>query len=860
MAEVTYLLPKDFPPGKDPTFFAHDLCEEFWWTREDVPGEEWPMAIRKGEKCPRCENPREFFLIDPVPRQVEAWDMVKEKRYLLFGGARGGSKSWWLRWTLMRLLINWYTKYGLKNVRVGIFCEDYPTLRDRQISKVLVEFPKELGSWNGEWNEFRLVKELGGGVICFRNLDNPSKYQSSEWAAIAIDEATKNPLAVFDTLRGSLRWKGVNDTKFLLASNPGGQGHLWIKAYFIDKEYPKELESRAGQFGYVKSLVGDNPHNAASYIEELGSLTEKVRRAWLEGDWDVFEGQVFEEWRRDLHVIEEFDHTVSRYKWSGGLDFGYARLGWLAPFASDSERSVCVDEFAFKQLHAEEAGFDGGKMLLKYPTLDYIAADSAMWARTGAGQGPTIAEEFQTGLNKAMRKRAPILIPVAKGPQSRQASLQLFHRYLAWKEVDGKVPPWNQPRLRFHQRCKYAIKTIPALPYDARKPEDVDTNALDDPYDGCLTADSLIATERGEVPISDVLVGERVLTREGWRKVLRSGLTGVDREVWTVKTANRSVHGTPSHPVWTENRGWICLDAVKYGDILTVCPKSLSTQELGTKGIQNRHTELTPHTSIPQAPVVDFFIDTFGKTPTGQSPQTTTSTTSTTKMATAEITPSKTSIASPPVNISPTTVSPALSTIPCTSSESGPLLRSGMDLRPASPGTANRGKGFGPIVRRGPRPAPYVETISKRKASTLSSVQINAGQRTGSTGALMTKTASVRRVGNPSESTDITKPETVQESVLGSFDAKSCADVYNLSVESTPEFFANGILVHNCRYWMMSRPLLGAPIPGLNDPDAHPGLNKKGKRKDPPWAKQFQPTESDPSEWIESENYEEARW
>lgn len=441
------------------------------------------MAIPRGEECPSCHESRQDFLIDPVPRQLEAWEMLRKKRYVLFGGARGGSKSWWLRWTLVYLLIDWHSRLGLKKVRVGLFCEDYPTLEDRQISKIESEFPAWMGKWNGERKEYRLCEDLGGGIIACRNLDNPSKYKSAEFAAIAIDEATMNPLEVFDTLRGSLRWPGVDNTKVLLASNPGGQGHLWIKAYFIDGEFPKELQPRANQFGYVKSLVGDNPHNAASYIEELGSLTEKVRRAWLEGDWDVFEGQVFEEWRRDLHVIDEFDHTVERYKWSGGLDFGYAKHGWLGVFASDSERSVCVAEFPFLQLHAEEAGKQAGQMLLRYPQLDYIAADNAMWARTGSGGGPTIAEEFQSGLNKSMNKRAPVLMPVAKGPQSRWASLQLFHRYLAWKETDGTIAPWNQPKLKFHQRCKYAIKTIPALPYDERKPEEVNTHSADHAYD-----------------------------------------------------------------------------------------------------------------------------------------------------------------------------------------------------------------------------------------------------------------------------------------------------------------------------------------------------------------------------------------
>ena len=46
-----------------------------------------------------------------------------------------------------------------------------------------------------------------GGVICFRNLDKPSKYLSSEFAAIAIDELTLNDQSVFDFRRMRLRWE-----------------------------------------------------------------------------------------------------------------------------------------------------------------------------------------------------------------------------------------------------------------------------------------------------------------------------------------------------------------------------------------------------------------------------------------------------------------------------------------------------------------------------------------------------------------------------------------------------------------------------------------------------------------------------
>jgi hypothetical protein len=101
-----------------------------------------------------------------------------------------------------------------------------------------------------------------------------------------------------------------------------------------------------------------------------------------------------------------------------------------------------------------------------------------------SGIGPTKAEEFQKGLTRAWGKLAPQLIKVTDGRGSRSARLELFHRFLAWKQdKSGRCPPWWQPKLKFHKRCKYANFTIPALPYDPNKIEDVDTNAEDHAYD-----------------------------------------------------------------------------------------------------------------------------------------------------------------------------------------------------------------------------------------------------------------------------------------------------------------------------------------------------------------------------------------
>ena len=89
-----------------------------------------------------------------------------------------------------------------------------------------------------------------------RNLDDPSKYQSAEFAGIAIDELTKNTFETFEILRGSLRWPGISWRPFLAATNPGGIGHLWVKALWVDRSFTgfPQLKDRAKDFAFVQAL------------------------------------------------------------------------------------------------------------------------------------------------------------------------------------------------------------------------------------------------------------------------------------------------------------------------------------------------------------------------------------------------------------------------------------------------------------------------------------------------------------------------------------------------------------------------------------------------------------------------------
>ena len=80
-------------------------------------------------------------LINYTDRQKELRQAVRTHRYILYGGARGGGKSYGLRWLDLDLLVSWYKELGVRTARFGIFCEECPTLKVLQVSKVKTDFP-----------------------------------------------------------------------------------------------------------------------------------------------------------------------------------------------------------------------------------------------------------------------------------------------------------------------------------------------------------------------------------------------------------------------------------------------------------------------------------------------------------------------------------------------------------------------------------------------------------------------------------------------------------------------------------------------------------------------------------------------
>ena len=410
-------------------------------------------------------------------KQIEAELTVKNNKYILYGGAMGGGKSYWLRWMLVKQLLEYYFKYGQKGVRVGLFCEDYPALKDRHISKINYEFPTWLGHLNKGDNEYVLADKYGSGVIAFRNLDDASKYASSEFATIGVDELTKNQKFVFDMLRTRMRWKGIPETKFLAGTNPGSVGHAWVKRMWMDKEF-ESTEKEASLFKYIRATADDNRMNLdASYFDQLEGLPEEKRKAFLMGDWNLFEGQFFSEWNQDIHVIEPFNIPDTWRKF-GAYDHGRAKPACFKWYALDFDGNV----YCYRELYVNRE--DGSSrweaeqiakevVRINNEARDYlecVVADSAIWMATGIGE--TIADILtKNGIGKS-GTLIPMLIPCQKGAGSRIAGWAVMHQYLYHDMV-------TNPKLRYFSTCFDSIRTIPSLVYSETVPEDLDSDGED---------------------------------------------------------------------------------------------------------------------------------------------------------------------------------------------------------------------------------------------------------------------------------------------------------------------------------------------------------------------------------------------
>lgn len=438
------------------------------------------------------------------PRQAAAHTTYCDE--LLYGGAAGGGKSRFARAEAIAFALE------VPGSATLILRESFPKLSKpgAMIPKMREEMPRKLATYNGENHEWTL---RNGSTITFGYLDRDASvgnYQGAEFQLIIIDEGTQISEYRYRYMLSRLRASGAVEARLaelgyrprmIVTANPGGIGHEWVKARWIDpappnvvwRPAPTEDDPEPGTRCFIPAKVDDNPSIDKGYAVRLNRLPPDERRMLKDGDWDVYQGQRFRHFRRAIHVIDPEDLPLSLGGIRRGMGVDY---GMDAPFAalwgaSLSDGLVVVYRELYapeltpdEQAAAIEAAEAPGERDIRRPIP--IALDPSTWARNPhVLRSPKPPKSTRVG-GEDPDEPPPGSIAAAYRSRFGNAVMRANNDRLAGVALVSdklRVRDDGLPRILIYSTCRNLIRTLPSLPRDTRRPEDVDTKAEDHAYD-----------------------------------------------------------------------------------------------------------------------------------------------------------------------------------------------------------------------------------------------------------------------------------------------------------------------------------------------------------------------------------------
>jgi hypothetical protein len=306
-------------------------------------------------------------------------------------------------------------------------------------------------------------------------VDDATRRQGGAYQMFIFDERTLTPPAVIEFLQSRLR-SGRADIPVLgirSSSNPGGAGHGAVKAKYItatDHGSKVYTDERSRTVRFIPSKLADNPHVNPEYAADLLALDEKLRSAFLDGNWDVFAGQMFTLDRARL-VVEPFTLPASWQRYQG-IDWGFT-APWAVLWAAVDEDGRA---WFYRELYQQRVGeADQAKRILEREAeSEHVSAryaDDAMWATRGDAK-PIATVYGENGCH---------LTPAGKG--SRVNGWQRVRSYLQ----DGPACPHHRalgwsvcPKMHLFDTLPEFYRTLSDLPHATKgDPEDADTSSED---------------------------------------------------------------------------------------------------------------------------------------------------------------------------------------------------------------------------------------------------------------------------------------------------------------------------------------------------------------------------------------------
>ena len=440
---------------------------------------------------------------------------------VIYGGARGGGK------TDAAL-----GDFALHAQDFGAAARGLLVRRTRTALEPTIERARRIfrafgATWGEQKSRFTWPS---GAVLYFRHLDRDADadlYQGHDYTRVYVEELTQfadeRPVA---KLKATLRSAAGAPCGFRATCNPGGPGHGWVKARYIDAGAWMIVAEAGLTRVFIPARVADNPELLANdplYVARLKqSGSAELVRAWLEGDWNIIEGAFFDKWS-NRNIVAPFTVPAlwTRFR---AFDWGYAApfsVGWWA---------VCSDPYPvgdrtiprgalvrYREWYGSNGKPNEGLRLeaeavaagiLKRETGDTIAygvADPSIFREDG---GPSIGERFRrAGLN---------FRPADNTRIGKVGALS------GWDQLRARINGSDDvPMLYVFETCRDFIRTVPVLQHDPARPEDLDTDGEDHVADearyACLSRPLTAKHPVSPVNPPDLGYGRRPAPVSNWK-------------------------------------------------------------------------------------------------------------------------------------------------------------------------------------------------------------------------------------------------------------------------------------------------------------------------------------------------------
>ena len=417
-----------------------------------------------------------------------------KKRHVAYGGARGGGKSWVVDFKIA-LLGRRYGKpdefsAGIKMCLIRRTLKDLERNHLSQLKLLIGKFAK----YNANDKQFIFRNGATLQLAYCDNDNDADHFQGIEYDVIFIEEATQLQPEWIKKIVTSCR--GINDFphRVYYTCNPGGPGHGYIKRLFVDRIF--EGNEKAEDYEFIQAKVTDNPilmQYSPEYVSFLQNLPPKIRAGWLEGSWEVYSGQYFNEFVNspDSYNSRRWTHVINpvkiRKNWTiyRSLDWGYFRpfsVGWFAITDNMGIDGGCEDGIMihFKELYGvQKSGQDS------------LPNEGIQWSPEKVFQ--TIYEIEHTDPDLVGKEiigvADPAIFQSQTGISIADTAMECGVYFMPADNT--RLAGWMQcryrlqfndagiPRFYVFNTCREFIRTITTLQHDTRNVEDCDTNGED---------------------------------------------------------------------------------------------------------------------------------------------------------------------------------------------------------------------------------------------------------------------------------------------------------------------------------------------------------------------------------------------